>query len=456
LVQLREPDGLNVVNRATTSSLAAALRYRDIASASDWLCAAFGFQKHFVVTSDTGAVDYVQLIFGDAMLMLAPVRDFALDQYMKQPEEIGGAETQSCYLVVSDADAHYARAKASGAEIIVDIQHDGIGGRSYSCRDPEGHIWSFGTYDPWQMKPPGGLRAARSTPRGAKRWVAAAGLAATVGLAVMGTAMYGSLRQPETGSLETRPTPRRQTLESVARENEERTARAMQERLSVEQSAREGAEQAAREAREQLGRERIERERAERTAEQATKRVDEERRARQAAENSAGDARQEIDRLNKANAAEGRAQEASEIRAQLDREREAKEIAEHTAEVARRRAFEEQNTREAVERIVIETRGQLDRERVAKETAEHNLEQALQLVSEQRNAAEAAERTAQEVREQLSREQSAKNAAWKAAAQLRRQLNQTQSQEAATETQGAGPKAKPKVNNKKAKPQSPE
>ena len=24
------------------------------------------------------------------------------------------------------------------------------GGRLYSCRDPEGHVWHFGTYDPWQ------------------------------------------------------------------------------------------------------------------------------------------------------------------------------------------------------------------------------------------------------------------------------------------------------------------
>ena len=27
---------------------------------------------------------------------------------------------------------------------------DGEGGRVYTCRDPEGHIWSFGTYDPWR------------------------------------------------------------------------------------------------------------------------------------------------------------------------------------------------------------------------------------------------------------------------------------------------------------------
>ena len=84
------------------------MRYRNVAAASDWLCAAFGFQKHFVAASETGVVHYAQLTFGHAMLMLAPVRDTPLGKYMKQPDEIGGAETQSCYLLVSDADAHYA------------------------------------------------------------------------------------------------------------------------------------------------------------------------------------------------------------------------------------------------------------------------------------------------------------------------------------------------------------
>jgi len=23
------------------------------------------------------------------------------------------------------------------------------GGRDYTCRDLEGHVWTFGTYDPW-------------------------------------------------------------------------------------------------------------------------------------------------------------------------------------------------------------------------------------------------------------------------------------------------------------------
>jgi uncharacterized glyoxalase superfamily protein PhnB len=31
----------------------------------------------------------------------------------------------------------------------MDIKDQDYGGRGYSCRDLEGHIWSIGTYDPW-------------------------------------------------------------------------------------------------------------------------------------------------------------------------------------------------------------------------------------------------------------------------------------------------------------------
>src|SRR5262245_23028086 len=133
-----------------TSSPATAVRYRDVAAAVDWLCTAFGFEKQTVVAGENGAVDYAQLVCGRAMLMLAPVRDTPLDQLMKQPDEVGGAATQSSYLVVDDADAHHARAKAAGAEIVLELQDDDFGGRGYTCRDPEGHVWMFGTYDPWQ------------------------------------------------------------------------------------------------------------------------------------------------------------------------------------------------------------------------------------------------------------------------------------------------------------------
>lgn len=69
--------------------------------------------------------------------------------WMKQPDKIGGAETQSTYLVTADADAIYARAKATGAKIGIEIRDEDYGGRGFSCRDLEGRLWNIGTYDPW-------------------------------------------------------------------------------------------------------------------------------------------------------------------------------------------------------------------------------------------------------------------------------------------------------------------
>jgi uncharacterized glyoxalase superfamily protein PhnB len=126
-----------------------AMRYRDAAAAVEWLCKAFGFERHLVVPGENGTVVHAQLTLGSGMIMLGPVLDTAFGRLMKQPDEIGGAETQTAYVVVEDADAHYARAKAAGAEIVLEIKDEDYGGRGYSCRDPEGHIWTFGTYDPW-------------------------------------------------------------------------------------------------------------------------------------------------------------------------------------------------------------------------------------------------------------------------------------------------------------------
>ena len=59
------------------------------------------------------------------------------------------AKRKRAYVIVTDADAVYERAKAAGAEILIDIKTEDYGGRGFTCRDPEGHIWNFGTYDPW-------------------------------------------------------------------------------------------------------------------------------------------------------------------------------------------------------------------------------------------------------------------------------------------------------------------
>ena len=137
----------------SATGLVPLLRYRNVAAAVEWLCTAFGVETDALVTGDDNSVIYAQLVWGPSIIMIVSVGQSHLDGLMRQPEEVGGAETQGCYLVVADVEKHYARAKAAGAEIVLEMVGGEIGRRGYSCRDPEGHIWSFGTYDPFQGRP---------------------------------------------------------------------------------------------------------------------------------------------------------------------------------------------------------------------------------------------------------------------------------------------------------------
>src|SRR5262249_15384322 len=115
-------------------------------------CNAFGFEERLVVHADDGSVRYAELTFGNGMIMLGPVEGAGLDKVAAQPDS-DGAERRMCYLFVADAGVHYDRAKAAGAEILLDIDDAHSNGRGYSCRDLDGHVWNFGTYDPWNREP---------------------------------------------------------------------------------------------------------------------------------------------------------------------------------------------------------------------------------------------------------------------------------------------------------------
>jgi uncharacterized glyoxalase superfamily protein PhnB len=137
--------------KSTKTTVIPCLRYRDAPAAIEWLCQAFGFEKHLVVPNDDGTIAHAQISFGSGMIMLGSVMNEATEfgLLVKQPDEVGGMSTQSVYLVVTDADAVYASAKAGGARIAMEIRDEDYGGRGFSCYDLEGHLWSFGTYDPW-------------------------------------------------------------------------------------------------------------------------------------------------------------------------------------------------------------------------------------------------------------------------------------------------------------------
>ena len=133
----------------TTTTVIPTLRYRDAPAAIEWLCEAFGFEKHLVVPGESETIAHAQLVFGNGMIMLGSALDREFDKLQKPPSALGSVPSQSPYIILEDADKHYARAVAAGAEIVMDIKDEDHGGRGYSCRDPEGHIWNFGTYDPW-------------------------------------------------------------------------------------------------------------------------------------------------------------------------------------------------------------------------------------------------------------------------------------------------------------------
>ena len=64
----------------------------------------------------------------------------------KSPKSIGGKNSQSIHVQLAegeDLDAHYQRARAAGAEILMEPNMQFYGDRTYRARDPEGHIWTF-------------------------------------------------------------------------------------------------------------------------------------------------------------------------------------------------------------------------------------------------------------------------------------------------------------------------
>lgn len=126
------------------AKLFSVLRYRDPAAAIEWLGRALGFTSHFVAEEE-GQVVHAQLRIGEALVMLGP--DHTDDQYgMHSPLELNG--TNQCVYIALDGDIDAAcrRAAGAGAAIVTEPYDTPYGSREFSCRDPEGHIWSVGSY----------------------------------------------------------------------------------------------------------------------------------------------------------------------------------------------------------------------------------------------------------------------------------------------------------------------
>jgi uncharacterized glyoxalase superfamily protein PhnB len=126
---------------ADRSALSSALCYRDPKAALKFLEAAFGFEVVMLIEDGEGALVHSEMAFGDALIMIG--NEWTDDH--KSPASIGGKNTQTVHIHVdTDIDAHCARARAAGFEILAEPETQFYGDRTDRCRDPEGHIWTVG------------------------------------------------------------------------------------------------------------------------------------------------------------------------------------------------------------------------------------------------------------------------------------------------------------------------
>lgn len=130
------------IAKQMTATVIPALQYQDAPAAVDFLCKAFGFGKKAVYEGEGGSIAHAELTLGNGMVMLGSVKDTDYGRLLVRPREVGGV-TMSTYRI-ADPDAHCARAKAAGAEITRAPVTQDYGGRDYTCKDPEGNVWTFG------------------------------------------------------------------------------------------------------------------------------------------------------------------------------------------------------------------------------------------------------------------------------------------------------------------------
>jgi uncharacterized glyoxalase superfamily protein PhnB len=127
------------------------LRCRDAEAMIRWLVATIGFRERVAYRDAAGLVMHAELVLGGSILMLGQDRPDAYGRLVGDP---AGRRTDSLYVAITDPDALHDRVRAAGASIEMPLRDTEYGSRDFACRDPEGNLWSFGTYWPKAGDPP--------------------------------------------------------------------------------------------------------------------------------------------------------------------------------------------------------------------------------------------------------------------------------------------------------------
>ncbi len=119
-------------------------RYRDASAMIEWLEKAFGFAVH-EQHMQGDKVGHAELALGGSIIMVGDARDDKFGGMVGEPGENGG---KALYIALDDVDAVYATARVAGAKILQEPVNRDYGSREFICADPQGNVWSFGTYRP--------------------------------------------------------------------------------------------------------------------------------------------------------------------------------------------------------------------------------------------------------------------------------------------------------------------
>lgn len=116
------------------------LAYRDEVAALEFLTRAFGLTERREARMELPDGMLAWLEMGDGMVMIGRAGESHHGLY--SPLEAGLA-TAMVNVYVRDIDAHYERARAAGARIVMELEDMFWGDRRYEALDPEGHRWHF-------------------------------------------------------------------------------------------------------------------------------------------------------------------------------------------------------------------------------------------------------------------------------------------------------------------------
>lgn len=391
------------------------MRYKDVDAAIAFLCSAFGFELRSAETGPDGRTIYAELSFGSTIIMIGAVSGFDMDRFMAQPGDIGGAETQCCYYVVEDIDAQYARARNAGCRIVIDMQTRRNGARAFTCRDHEGHLWCFGTYDPWAslaIAPDRSLPVAEAPPAHKFPARLAAGLSMAALVSTLGAAwIYGEAWQSarEAGAAPVGVTgPERVISIELSKETFQSAIKDARRRLAVERRIRRAAERASEAAQAAATEERRQRLAAEATAEDLAEQLAGAQEAASAAQaqlaQEHGRQRGSLgDREQLARALDAAQRAAADARAALEHARIAKAAAEKEAQETRARlTFVSHNARQSSEQAIADLRRQMHGEKAARVAAEREAETARDALARERQLKQAAYETVEQLERRLA------------------------------------------------------